>query len=183
MSQLVPLEVRERILQQIVSEADAADWDHLIQTEKTAMIGRWVRSVDIGGVLRPLLGGDAEIRVWLKEVALKHRSKAHRPTAKEITSRLFPQGCRVVESSIKEKPPQCIVETSSGRHFVCWGDYRNAKHLFWAALDAKVSELLLNDAYIVIVEHGASITPPDRRARYERIADLSRVKIAWTSVP
>jgi hypothetical protein len=182
MSPLVPRAVREELLARIISEANEVDWDHLAQADKTAALSRWIEDPEVGGVLRPLLGGDAEIRVWLKEVALKRRSRLRNPGARVVAIRLFPQGATVEDRSEGIKPPHCVARVGPDRHFVCWSDYKNAKNLFWAALNALASDSSIVEAHVVILEAGSSVTPPERQMTYKVLATHCGLSIAWITI-
>lgn len=179
MSQLVPENIRTAVLLKIQQEADEIGWDSLTQIQKTDTITRWIRNPNIGGILGPLLGGDAEIRVWLKDVALRQRARNRQPGAIEVASRLFPIGFELVPGTAKDKPPQCTVRVSDCLVFVCWGVRSNAKHLFWAALNKRVSRDQVDRIMVVLVDRGSSVTPPDEVARYESLANVCGVNLAW----
>lgn len=181
MSPLVPRAVREQILELVTREADHVGWDHLPQSDKTAKLAEWVEAPEIGGVLKPLLGGDADVRVWLKEVALKKRSRLLQPDAQRVAGFLFPEGFELEDGSAGIKPHHCVVRRSTGRYYICWGAHANAKHLFWAALNARFEYGELGGEYVVIVDRAASVTPPDRKARHERLAVRCGLHIAWVS--
>jgi hypothetical protein len=179
MSRLVPEHVREEILGLIAKEANDADWDHLPQADKTSRLSQWVDDPRVGGVLRPLLDSDGAVRLWLKDVALKRRSRQLQPDAGLVVSRVFRNGSRPAADSIGIKPPHCLVESESGLLYVCWGPQTNAKNLFWAALNAPAERPDLRETHVIIVDRGASRTPPDRRLRLETLAGRCGVRIAW----
>lgn len=130
MTRLVSDAVREQLVTRISEDADKADWDHLPQADKTALLGHWVDNPAIGGVLRPLVGGDGEARVWIKEVALKTWSLRRQPDAEEVINALF-RGAATVESDCAGiKPHHCVAAIAKSRYYVCWGVDTNARNLF-----------------------------------------------------
>jgi len=180
MSRLVPKGLAETLLARISQDAERVDWDHLPQASKTEQLARWVEDPAIGGVLQPLVGGEAETRMWLKEVALKRRARAQQPSPAAVVDQLFPGAADVIEGSVGTKPHHALVRDENGLlHYVCWGPYANAKHLFWAGLNACEDEQELEVAWIVIVDTIASRTPTDRRARLTSLAARCGLKIDW----
>jgi hypothetical protein len=179
MSRLVPQELAETLLARVSSDAQEVDWDHLTQADKTAQLAKWVEAPEVGGVLRPLVGGDAEVRMWLKEVALKRRARAQQPDPDAVIGQLFRESVRIIEGSVGTKPHHVLVQNGTHRYYVCWGPQANAKHLFWAALNAREDDPRLDDAWVVIVDTIASPTPADRRIRLSSLAERCHLKIDW----
>lgn len=182
MSRLVPQELAEALLARVSADAEAVDWDHLTQAAKTAQLARWVGDSDIGGVLRPLVGGDAEVRMWLKEVALKRRARARQPDPSAVIAQLFAEPVGIVDGSVGTKPHHVLVRNKTHRYYVCWGPQANAKHLFWAALNAREHDAGLTDAWVVIVDTIPSPTPSERRSRLTSLAKRCDIKIDWMGV-
>lgn len=179
MSPLVPRRVAEDVLQRINADADAADWDRLSQAEKTAKIAAWVEAEDIGGVLKPLLGGEAEARMWLKDVALRRRSWHRQPEPEFVAERVFGDAATSI-IAVGRKPSHAVVERAGEKRYLCWGPYTNVRNLVWAALNAEF-EHGVGGAHVAIVERG-TITPPDRRSRLQEIAKRTGVDITWMTV-
>lgn len=179
MSQLIPAALREVLVARITEDADEADWDHLSQAHKTAQLSRWVDNPEIGGVLQPLVGGEADLRVWIKEVALKMRSRRGKPTAAEVIGALYQGSAIVEEHSIGFKPHHCVVVWDGSRHYVCWDVDSNARNLFWAAVNSCVDDPNLEAAVVAFIAHGASMTPAHRRKRFEDVAGRCGVRAVW----
>lgn len=177
MSPIVPRHIAEEVLRQIGVDADAADWDRLPQADKTALIARWVESEEIGGVLRPLLGGDAEVRLWLKDVALRRRSWRRQPEAALVAAQTIGEGAKVVSAG--KKPSHALVERDGATHYVCWGPYANVRNLFWAALNALEDGVV--SAQVAVIERG-TVTTPDRRARVESLASRAGIVVRWLNL-
>ncbi len=179
MSRLVPKDLAEAIIERVSGEADLADWDHLSQRDKTIQLARWVGSPQIGGVLQPLVGGDAETRLWLKEVALKRRARLRQPAAEDVVAQLLEVPYELVADSVGTKPHHATVRAQSDCYYVCWGPKENAKHLFWAAMNALEADRRLDDAWVVIVDTVPSPTPSEHRLRLCALAERCGVKIDW----
>src|SRR5688572_8379811 len=130
MTRLVADAVREQLVARISEEADKAGWDHLPQVDKTARLGQWVDDPAVGGVLRPLVGGDGDVRVWIKEVALKTRSRRRQPIAEQVIDALFHGAATVESGSFGIKPHHCVVLVDDSRRYICWGSDSNARNLF-----------------------------------------------------
>jgi len=179
MSRLVPAVVHDSIIELIGVETEAADWDHLGQADKTAMIGRWVARADVGGVLRPLLGSDAEIRVWVKEVGLKKRRRSSLLCARAVVDATLGPDVSIDPARTGDKPPHCVADAPAGSAYLCWDRPANAKHLIWAALSALEDRHDLTTAMVVLIDTVAERTTPDRRARLDRLARRCGVSIRW----
>lgn len=179
MSRLVPKDLANTLLSRVSEEAERVDWDHLPQASKTEQLARWVDDPQIGGVLRPLVGGDAETRMWLKEVALKRRARAKQPDSEAVVAQLFKAPWEILDGSTGTKPHHTLVNAGGRRCYVCWGPRANAKHLFWAALNAREDDRGLSEAWVVIVDTIASRTPNDWRVRLTALADRCDIKIDW----
>jgi hypothetical protein len=149
----------------------------LPQADKTAKLAAWVDAPDVGGVLKPLLGGEAEVRVWLKDVALRRRSWGRQPNAEVVARRIFGDvELRVVGAGLK--PSHAIVEVSREKQYLAWGPHSNARNLFWAALNASL-ERGIRRSHVVIVDSPTSTTPADRRVRFEALARRCDVDVHW----
>lgn len=181
MSRLVPKQLAETVVKRVSLEASRVDWDHLPQPEKTALLARWVEDPQIGGVLLPLVGGDAEVRMWLKEVALKRRARDRQPAASDVFGQLFGDRVEVISGSEGTKPHHAQGRVGDKRYYVCWGPQPNAKHLFWAALNAREDDPTLTDSWVVIVDTIASPTPAERRARLKALGKRCGVLLDWMS--
>ena len=179
MSRLVPRDLAETLVRRVTDEAERVDWDHLSQASKTTELGRWVDNPEIGGILRPLVGGDAETRMWLKEVALKRRARARQPDAEAVIDQLFGGEAGLVADSVGTKPHHALTRNGDHREYVCWGPQANAKHLFWAAINALEEDRELAGAWVVVVDTIASPTPPERRARLSALARRCGIKLDW----
>lgn len=179
MSRLVPKVLAEALIARVSEQADRADWDHLTQSSKTEQLARWVEDPEIGGVLEPLVGGAAEIRMWLKEVALKRRARTLQPDPEAVVRHIFSEGVEVAFGTVGTKPHHASARNGAGSHYVAWGSRANAKHLFWAAINALEDDPELIDAWVVVVDTLASPTPADRRSLLEALATRCGLKIAW----
>jgi hypothetical protein len=178
-TRLVPRSVREQIVAQVEADADSADWNHLAQADKSAMIARWVAAPSIGGVLLPLLGSDAHVRLWVKDVALKRRARSLLPGADAVVAAVFGSEASVVPGSPGIKPAHCVATIDGRTWYVCWDRAANAKHLLWAALQEADSRTDLTGALAAFVESVTDFTPEASRARIERIAAKCGVKVRW----
>lgn len=181
MTRLVPDAVREQLVARISDEADKVDWDHLPQSDKSTRLGQWVDDPAVGGVLRPLVGSDGDVRVWIKEVALKTRSRRQQPIADEVVAALFSGSALVERSSVGIKPHHCICAIGNERHYVCWGVDSNVRNLFWAAVNACFDDPGLASVIIVLVNHGALMTPAHRRKRFQELASCCGVQVVSLS--
>ncbi len=179
MSRLVPDATRRAVIELIGAEAREADWEHLTQADKTAMLSRWVTRGDVGGVLRPLLGSDGEVRVWVKEVALKRSLHGRGPTASSVISAALGPAAAPADSTVGDKPSHCLALSEGESVYVCWDRSANAKHLFWAALNALEGEMSPLRAVVAFVETTADATPDDRRQTLERIARRCGLTVTW----
>jgi hypothetical protein len=176
-SRLVPLELGDRLVAEVRRLADAADWDNLSQRDKTAMLSRWVHDDQIGGKLKPLVGGEAETRLWLKEVALKRRARAKGPSAENLAAWALSNAVPIKVADVGIKPHHCTAVDNEGRrHYLCWGPAVNLKHLLWAAINAQLDEPELCPV-VVIVERLSSPTSRHRRERFEAIARRCGVRM------
>lgn len=179
MSRLVPAVVHDAVIEIIGNETEASDWEHLAQADKTAMIGRWVVRADVGGVLRPLLGSDAEIRVWVKEVGLKKRRRSSLLCARDVVDATLGAGLKIDPARTGDKPPHCVADGPAGPAYLCWDRPVNAKHLIWAAVTALEDHHDLSTAMVVFIDTVAERTTPDRRVRLERLACRCGVSVRW----
>jgi hypothetical protein len=179
MTRLVPRAVREEIVARIESDAKAADWNHLAQADKSAMIARWVNSRAVGEVLTPLLGSDAEVRIWIKDVALKRRARSLQPGADAVVAAALGPEATVVAGSAGIKPAHCEATVDGRTWFICWDRVTNAKHLVWAALQTADSRQDLAGVLAAFVENVTDLTPGASRARIERIATKCGVAVRW----
>lgn len=178
MSRLVPTSVRESVVETLTREAADADWDHRLQSDKTRLLRQWVDREDIGGMLRPLLGSDAEVRMWLKDVGMKRRARAALPSAGDVVARTFGElGVTIDEEGIK--PAHCYVTLDDRRLFVCWERFGNAKHLLWACVRTIVDDPDIAEACMVIVESMTAPTPRSARVNLEAIAKRCGVTVRW----
>lgn len=182
MTRLVPDALRAQVISRIRDDADAADWDHLAQPDKSAQIARWVASPEVGGVLAPLLGSDAEVRLWIKDTALKRRARAKAPDAASIVAAALGPNARVMSGSVGIKPAHCSAQLDGQVWFLCWDRVANAKHLMWAAMMAVEAETRLTGSLVVFVEGVTDRTPDGERARIERIAARCGVSARWTDL-
>lgn len=179
MTRLVPRSVREQIVAQVEADADAADWSHLAQADKSALISRWVAAPSIGGVLLPLLGTDAHARLWIKDVALKRRARSLLPGADAVVAAALGPNALVIPGSAGIKPAHCTANVDGGTWYVCWDRAANAKHLVWAALQEADSKADLAGVLAAFVESVTDFTPEPSRARIERIATKCGVTVRW----
>jgi hypothetical protein len=179
MSRLVPVALRDRVIATISAEAQAKDWDHLAQNDKTVLLSRWVNSETVGGVLRPLLGSDAEVRVWITDVALKRRSRSLLPSAEVVSRAALGPAAEVLTGSAGIKPAHCLVRLSGKTYYLCWDRASNVRHLFWAAISAKEDVKGLRGSIVAIIESVASSTEPSAKARIERIASCCGFELKW----
>jgi hypothetical protein len=179
MSRLVPVALRDRVIASISAEARARDWDHLAQSDKTALLSRWVNSDSIGGLLRPLLGSDAEVRVWITDVALKRRSRTLLPSAEVVSRAALGPAVEVLPGSAGIKPAHCLAGLSGETYYLCWDRVSNVRHLFWAAVSAREDVKGLQGSVVAIIVSVASTTEPSARSRIERIAACCGLELKW----
>lgn len=177
MSRLVPAGLRERIVSYIAAEAK--DWDHLAQADKTTLVGRWVQSAAVGGVLRPLLGGDAEVRVWITDVALKRRARSLLASPEDVAQAVLGDGAQVRSGSAGLKPAHCVATNDKGVFYLCWDRAVNMRHLFWAAVCSRVDMTDLDGSIVAIIDPLASSTEPSARARLEKVAEACGIGVRW----
>lgn len=181
---LVPDHIQARVLPVVWDQADAADWDHLSQADKARLLEGWIEADDVGGLLRPLLLNDAAVRLWLKDVAIKKRARARMPGAGTVVRAVMPLDAYVVNSTEGIKPHHCQVTFDDDRRaYVCWGEAGNAKHLYWAALNALLDDPGLERGFVVFVDFGASTTTPAQKMRLEALAVRCRIDVKWLTVP
>jgi hypothetical protein len=179
---LVPEHIQSKVLAVVWREADDADWDHQTQAEKARLLERWISSEDVGGLLSPLLLTDAAVRLWLKDVAIKKRARSKMPNAHAIVALSHITGSVVVPSA-GIKPHHCLVDLDEGgRMYLCWGTAANAKHLIWAALNARLDQAAVTGSRVVFIDFGLSATKPAQRERLRLIAQRCDVGIEWLSV-
>lgn len=179
MSRLIPTAMRAGLVAAIAREADESDWDHLTQAAKTAMIGRWVTAPEIGGLLRPLLGGDAEVRIWITDVGLKRRSRDLLPAAEGVVRAVLGPTASVVKGSTGIKPAHCLASAADGVYYLAWDRASNARNLFWAALQARQDVDGLRGAVVAMIELPAGPTEPGARARLEAIGKSCALEVRW----
>ena len=179
MSRLVPAAIRDRVVATIAAEAEAADWDHLPQADKTTLLGRWVSADGVGGVLRPLLGTDADVRLWITDVALKRRARTLLPSADTIARSVLGHDAQIRPGSVGLKPFHCAVEVGQKRFYLCWDRVENVRHLIWAAMNAREDDPEVQDWIVAIVEKPPAATAPSVRRRLERIAGSAGLTLRW----
>lgn len=178
MTRLVPAAVRRQIIDRLVVEAGDEDWDHLQQADKSALIARWVDAPEIGRRLAPLLGSDAEVRLWIKDVGLKNRARGLLPQAADVARAVLGDEALVRERSVAIKPLRCVADCDGRATFIAWDRVANAKHLVWAGL-VKRDEGFAGDIVIAFVEKVTELTPQPERERVERIAARCGVTVRW----
>jgi hypothetical protein len=179
MSRLVPAAVRDRVVASIAAEAESADWDHLPQADKTTLLGRWVSADAVGGVLRPLLGTDADVRLWITDVALKRRARTLLPAADAVARSALGDDAHIRPGSVGLKPFHCDVEVGDKRFYLCWDRVENVRHLIWAAMSAREDNPNIEDWIVAIVEKPPTATSPNVRRRLERIAGSAGLSLRW----
>lgn len=181
---LVPEYIQVRVLPVVWEQADAADWDHLSQAEKARLLEAWIESDDVGGLLRPLLLNDGAVRLWLKDVAIKKRARSRMPPAATVVRAVMPAGTTVINSTEGIKPHHCHVQMHPhSRAYVCWGAAANAKHLYWATLNASLDDPGLDGGVVVFVDFGASTTTHVQKERLEGLATRCGIDVKWLAVP
>jgi hypothetical protein len=181
---LVPEHIQARVLSTVWEQADAADWDHLSQAEKARLLEAWIASEEVGGLLRPLLLTDAAVRLWLKDVAIKKRARARMPSADIVVHAVMSAEATVVDQTEGIKPHHCEVALDAHhREYVCWGAAANAKHLYWAALNAVLDDPALYGGVVVFIDFGVSTTTSAQKARLEALAKRCGIDVKWLVVP
>lgn len=178
MTRLVPAAVRNEVIAQIVVEAADEDWDHIPQADKSALIARWVAAPQIGRRLAPLLGSDAEVRLWIKDVGLKNRARGLLPPAADVARAVLGEDAVVRPKSVGIKPLRCVADDAGTATFIAWDRVANAKHLVWAAL-VKRDEGFAGAIVIAFVERVTALTPQPERERIERIASPCGLTVRW----
>jgi len=178
MTRLVSPAVRQEVIGRLVVEATDGDWDHLPQADKSALIARWVAAPEIGRRLAPLLGSDAEVRLWIKDVGLKNRARGLLPAAADVARAVLGDEALVRPKSVSIKPLRCVADCGGRATFISWDRVANAKHLVWAAL-VKRDEGFAGDIVIAFVERVTALTPQPERERIERIASRCGVTVRW----
>ncbi len=181
MTPIVPPAVAAEIGRRVGDAADAMGWDRLPQADKTAQLAAWVEDEDVGGILKPLVGGEAEVRLWLKDVALKRRSRRRQLGADVAARRVFGEQAEISILEAGLKPSHATVEVDGAVHYLAWGPHANVRNLFWAAVNAAFENSALRKAHVVIVDSADSTTPLDRKARFEALAARCGVELTWLS--
>lgn len=181
MSPILPQSVSAQIVQKVADQADSMTWDRLPQAAKTAQLAAWVEDEEVGGILKPLLGGEAEVRLWLKDVALRRRSWRRQLSPEVVGQGVFGEHADISVLATGLKPSHAIVEVEGATHYLAWGPHANVRNLFWAAINASFENSAVRTAHVVVVDSANSTTPPDRKARFEALAVRCGVELNWLS--
>ncbi|AGM02894.1 hypothetical protein AORI_0305 [Amycolatopsis keratiniphila] len=140
--------MRDQILYAMYSQAEKLDWELLSNSKKTEQYRQWVDDHEVGqAMLR--YGAEKDVRVWLKDVAMKEYARAQEGIGsyvryipnrfkgtEEIVSAALDSSWTVKPDSVVIKPNRCTAIKGSFSRLVVWGRPSSFKDLFWAALTA-----------------------------------------------
>jgi hypothetical protein len=145
-SEDVAIEVTTHVYAQMV----AMDWAQIPDSDRTKAYQTWTGDSLVGGRLRPFLGTDDSIRVWLKNGPIKEYPRAIYGLGKYAKCVTNPAGSvqsLVVKAlgpgwvanleTLKVKPLSVIIhreDRESEEQRFTWGPTKDFKHLVWAAV-------------------------------------------------
>ena len=146
----IPDQLRRDLIAEVYRRADELDWDSLTQVDRSSWYDRWVDDPAIGGVLTRFIPRE-RARVWLKDVPMKHYSRARGgvgpysdlvtrrlPGPKSVASQVFGAAWRVVDGTVQEKPNRCRITDSHAERVMIWGPSNNLRALIWAGLNSAI---------------------------------------------
>lgn len=180
----IPPTVRSEVIEELVSQFDAARWEELSSHAASEMYDRFVRDPKIGGRLSPHMP-TAKIRVWIKDGPAKEYRRALEgigPIAL-ITKRAYPGPTSVVRlalgdkwsptvDTIEEKPMRCFAEDPDGQSmFVIWGPLSALQGLIWNSCLIRTEDSL--KAITVVVTKPNSAALPSKEWEFvRRLCDI-----------
>jgi hypothetical protein len=146
----LPDSLRREIIREVYRQAELLDWGALSNAERSARYDRWLDEAAIGGVLMRYVSRE-RARVWIKDVPMKHYSRACGGVGKyaDLVSSRFPgpggvaaqtfgDSWGVVEDSMRDKPNRCLISDGESKRLMIWGPTSNFRALIWAGLNAVV---------------------------------------------
>ncbi|MFJ3162697.1 hypothetical protein [Streptomyces kanasensis] len=190
----IPTEVEEAVLKLVYSQAADADWFAQSDDEHTRLYQRWTDDPKIGGRLVGHLGSAANIRPWLKDIAMKEYPRALRgetkyakyvsqpaATLEEIIEKSLGGDWELVPRSKRQKPMRAkarkIGAEDDELHFVA-GPSGSFKHLLWPAiLDRSNGETA--PWTICVIEPFSSPVTREAKALHDRVARFLGVRVIY----
>ncbi|NUT47889.1 MAG: hypothetical protein HOV94_11355 [Saccharothrix sp.] len=142
----LPPDKRDQILYAMYRRADEVDWQLLANGKKTDQYRKWVDDREVGQVML-MYGAEKDVRVWLKDVAMKEYGRAQEGLGsyvrylpkrfkgpEEIVNAALGKSWTVRDDSVIIKPNRCTAFRGGQSRLVVWGRPNSFKDLFWAAL-------------------------------------------------
>jgi hypothetical protein len=186
----LPPKVAEHLVATLYKNADDAHWHLLDARARAALVDSWLADPSVGGVLADHLTCE-QARTWLKDGPLRHLERAQEGFgpfasfvvrgyrgAEEVVEAAYGAGWRVVADSVAQKPSRCYASNGTSEGFVVWGRARSLRDLLWTALNeaAETPGERMSPVVVVTSDYDQPVAPDDR-ARQQRLADRSGVRL------
>ncbi|ANN21217.1 hypothetical protein SD37_40300 [Amycolatopsis orientalis] len=174
----LPSQLRDQILYTMYSKAEELDWELLSNGKKTEQYRQWVDDDEVGQVMLRH-GAEKDVRVWLKDVAMKEYARAQEGIGsyvrylpnrfkgtQEIVNAALDPSWIVKPDSVVIKPNRCTAIKDASSRLVVWGRPSSFKDLFWAALTATKGG---GDEAVIVVttRDGENISDADKLMQKE----------------
>jgi hypothetical protein len=170
----IPDAVRRELIAKVYRHADHLDWDTLTQADRSAWYDRWVDDPGIGGTLTRFIPRE-RARVWLKDVPMKHYSRARSgvgpysdlvtrrlPGPEGVAAQVFGASWRVIDGTVQDKPNRCRITDTRNERLMIWGPPNNLRALIWAGLNSAIDDEPA-PAIVVTTLQGQPLAPGERR--------------------
>jgi hypothetical protein len=183
----LPPQLRDQILYAMYRRADEIDWELLSNTKKTDQYRRWVDDPEVGGQML-LHGAEKDVRVWLKDVAMKEYGRAQEGLGlyvrylpkrfkgpQEVVNAALDISWLVKSDSVVIKPNRCKATREEQSRLVLWGRPGGFKDLFWAALTETNGGD--DEAVIVVTTRDGENISEDDKAWQKAIGERGRFEV------
>lgn len=176
MSQGLPKNVRDRMIQHISSAADSLNWSQLSDQQRASWYENWAKDKEIGGVLAHYMDA-RKVRVYIKDSLLKpYMSQRLEKRAEHVLD----MAGIVFDARIKVRSfrkPQGLQLTDGT--IICWGNARDWKTIIFAAFERSWGSLLVKKSVVVLL--GSSVVDEVTKRMAEEAATRLKVdKPIWS---
>jgi hypothetical protein len=171
----LPDDVRDRLRDQLWSQADELGWSALNDAERSRRYEQWTRDPEVGGMLAHYMD-PRKVRVYIKDSLLKpyERSRVS-GTEQEILGRLgITTDAEVRARYIK---PHGIVFTDG--KIVSWGNSRDWKLILMAMFERAISRHGSSSFGVVLLESGKTSDTATRVVVREAARRLGIERMEW----
>jgi len=188
----IPEAVRRDLIAAVYRHADQLDWDSLTQADRSSWYDRWVEEPAIGGVLTRFIPLE-RARVWLKDVPMKHYSRARSgvgpysdlvtrrlPGPEGVATQVFGPSWHVIDGTLQEKPNRCRITDTRAQRLMIWGLPKNMHALVWAGLNSAIDGEP-SPAIVVTTLQGQPISHGERQ-RHIALGERVGIEVLHTTL-